>query len=249
MVVEHEFTVPVPAGQVWPVLCDLERIFSCVPGVTLAAVTGREVEGRFRVRAGSVTVTYLGTARFAESDEGEHRLVVVVAGRQARGTGTVDATIAVRLHDSDEGTRVRLSTDVTVTGRLTLVDHGVLVGVGTRMLTRFAGRLTGLLTTPAADLVTDPGVDPGAEPVAGSATVRRADSGATTETTTETGPPERRPVARAAHPTHGPVTDGSRGRPEPADAPALRWAARSLAVLALLVLLVRRRRRRARANR
>ncbi len=166
MVVEHEFTVPVPAGQVWPVLLDPERISSCVPGVTLTSTAGEEFEGRFRIRAGSVTVTYLGTARFTGSVEGDHRLVVVAAGRQARGTGTVDATIVVRLHDTDEGARVHLSTDVTVTGRLTSVDHGVLVGVGSRLLTRFASQLTGLLTTPVADPVTDPVTDPGVDPAA-----------------------------------------------------------------------------------
>lgn len=241
MLLEHEFTVPIPASEAWPVLLDIERIVSCIPGATLTAVTGRDFEGRLRVRAGSITVTYLGTAGFAELDEQDHRAVITAAGRQARGTGTVNATITTRLHDSEGGARVTVTTDLTVTGRLESAGHGALVGVGTRLLARFAVRLAELLVDQDVDHDATRVVESAAEPT------EAPERPAAPEPATGAGRPDRSgrpggpgratsPVAVFAH--------SAGNRPEPSGAPALRWAARSLATLVLVALLVRRRRRR-----
>ena len=52
MELEHEFTVPVPVDQAWPVLLDVERIAPCLPGATLDSVDGDEFTGRLKVKSG-----------------------------------------------------------------------------------------------------------------------------------------------------------------------------------------------------
>ena len=48
---DHEFTVPVPAEQAWPVLLDVERIGPCMPGATITKVEVSTDSGRTWVDA------------------------------------------------------------------------------------------------------------------------------------------------------------------------------------------------------
>ncbi len=72
MRLDHEFTVPVPAAQAWPVLLDIDRIAPCMPGATITKVDGDDFEGTVKVKVGPITVTYGGTASFLEKDEALH---------------------------------------------------------------------------------------------------------------------------------------------------------------------------------
>src|SRR5262245_49877118 len=69
MELDHDFTVPVPLNQAWPILLDVERIAPCMPGATLDSVEDDEFTGRLKVKLGAMTITYRGAARFASRDE------------------------------------------------------------------------------------------------------------------------------------------------------------------------------------
>ncbi|HEX5495366.1 MAG TPA: SRPBCC domain-containing protein [Mycobacteriales bacterium] len=256
MRLRHEFTVPVPAGVAWPVLSDLERVVPLLPGVTLTSVTGRGVEGKLRVRVGSVTVTYHGSAGITELDERDRHAVISVRGQEARGEGSVRATVTARLHESDGGSRVTVDTTLSITGRLGPAGRDVLHDVGARLLARFAGQLPDLLAT-------DSGSDPAPAPDADTDVA--PDAGGTDRI------PTRRPAVAAGEPAPVVHTDadpaGGRGPdplvvparsermgtpmasfvdrsvdlPEAGGVPALRRVAPFLA-LVLLVLLIRHRR-------
>ncbi|MGV9357514.1 SRPBCC family protein [Streptomyces misionensis] len=145
MELHHEFTVPVPVEEAWPVLLDIERVAPCLPGAVVEEYDGKTVTGSVKVKVGPVTVTYRGTAVFEEQDAAAHRMVLVANGRETRGQGTARATVTGTLSERDGGTAVSVRTDLTVTGRPAQFGRGVLAEVGDRLVGRFADCLAARL--------------------------------------------------------------------------------------------------------
>jgi carbon monoxide dehydrogenase subunit G len=241
---DHEFTVPVPAEQAWPVLLDVERIGPCMPGATITSVDGKDFEGRVKVKVGPISVTYAGQASFIEVDDEQRRAVISAKGKEARGSGTASATITAQLHDEGDSTRVTVLTDLAITGRPAQFGRGVMADVGGKLLQRFADCLAGQLSGD------DPvGTAPAAAPTAGPTEVPAgagSSGSAATETATE---------APAAPTREAPPVDQTRPRPVPppeddainllevAGGSVLKRLA-PIAGLLLLVLLIARLRRR-----
>ncbi|MET8808751.1 SRPBCC family protein [Streptomyces sp. NPDC004546] len=149
MELHHEFTVPVPVGDVWHALLDIERVAPCLPGAVVEDYDGKTVTGSVKVKVGPVTVAYRGTAVFEEQDEAAHRMVLVASGRETRGQGTARATVTGTLTERDGGTAVSVRTDLTVTGRPAQFGRGVLAEVGDRLVGQFASCLAERLAEPA----------------------------------------------------------------------------------------------------
>jgi uncharacterized protein len=249
MQLEHEFVVPVPAATAWPVLLDVERIAPCMPGATVTKVDGRDFEGKVRVKVGPITVTYNGSATFSEIDEDDLRAVITARGKEARGSGTANATITARLHDEGGRTRVSVHTDLAITGRPAQFGRGVMNDVGAKLLDRFAACLSEQLAAgeqrpapevaPAEDAAVPPRTPLTAAEAAAAGGGPAASEAAAAPAMPAAAPrPAARPVAvRADEPIDLLETAGG---------PLLRRLAPALAVLAVLLLLRRRRRRRRR---
>ncbi|WP_158566749.1 SRPBCC domain-containing protein [Actinomadura craniellae] len=159
---DHEFTVPVPVERAWPVLLDAEHLTASVPG----AVPGSgEDSARLKVRLGTTTITYRGTARIAAADAGTRTVTIEATGREARGSGTASVTVQIRLHEAGDATRVVLHAKLNVTGRPTQLDREVLTDSAARLLGRFAKALaTALESAPRPAPTPIRGVvDPAAE--------------------------------------------------------------------------------------
>jgi uncharacterized protein len=233
---DHEFTVPVPAEQAWPVLLDVERIGPCMPGATITSVDGKDFEGRVKVKVGPITVTYAGQASFVEVDDEQRRAVISAKGKEARGSGTANATITAQLYEQGDSTRVTVRTDLAVTGRPAQFGRGVMVDVGGKLLERFADCLAGQLAgggAPAAETAQAAPAPTEAAP---------AESLTTESVTTErpTTEPDQKPAEQAPGPK--PVA-AQRVMPEQDEAIDLLAAARGpvlkrLAPVALLLILV-----------
>ncbi|WP_344397632.1 SRPBCC family protein [Streptomyces vastus] len=154
MELHHEFTVPVPVQEAWPLLLDIERVAPCMPGATVEEYDGKTVNGSVKVRVGPITVTYRGTAVFEEQDESAHRMVLIASGKETRGQGTARATVTATLTERDGGTAVSVRTDLTVTGRPAQFGRGVMAEVGDKLVGQFATCLSeqlGPATTPEAE--------------------------------------------------------------------------------------------------
>ena len=139
MKVNNEFTVGVPVQRAWDVMLDLERIAPCLPGAAIQEDKGDgEYEGTMKVKIGPITANYKGTVRFEETDEENHRAVLNATGRDARGQGTASATIVSSLQEEGDSTRVKVETDMKLTGRAAQFGRGIAQDVATKMLTQFA---------------------------------------------------------------------------------------------------------------
>jgi carbon monoxide dehydrogenase subunit G len=156
MELEHDFTVPVPVDQAWGVLLDVERIAPCMPGATLDSIDGDEFTGRLKVRLGAMTITYRGAARITARDEKTHTVTIEGSGKEARGSGTANATVRATLHDEDGQTRVTVHTTLNVTGRPAQFGRNILSEVGGRLIGRFAGNLADEITREEAPAQPEP---------------------------------------------------------------------------------------------
>ena len=141
MKLENEFTVDAPVDKAWNVMLDLERVTPCLPGAQLTEQAGDgEHKGTMRVKLGPVTQDYEGKVWFEETDESQHRAVLRADGQDARGQGTASATITSTLQEENGGdsTRVRVETDMHITGRAAQFGRGLQQSVAEKILGRFA---------------------------------------------------------------------------------------------------------------
>lgn len=145
MELQHSFTVPVSAREAFAVLRDVQRIAPCMPGATVDEVDGDKFTGRVKVKLGPVQVTYRGEAEYAEVDEERFQATLVARGREARGSGTAQATVTARLEEQGDSTTVHVTTDLAITGRPAQFGRGVMADVGEKLIGQFADCLAGEL--------------------------------------------------------------------------------------------------------
>jgi len=165
VILNHEFTVEGDLDKVWRTLLDLERVAGCLPGATIRA-TGDEgrFEGSMKVKMGPMAVTYDGSANFVDVNDDEHRAVISLRAREAKGQGTALATITNHVEAEGALVRVRAETDLQVTGPQARFGRAIMEDVGNRVLGEFSQRLQQELAADAA-----PGAEGGDPAAAGAA--------------------------------------------------------------------------------
>jgi len=137
MKLDNEFTVGVPIGEAWEVLTDLEMIAPCMPGAQLTGVNDDVYTGKVKIKVGPVTAEYSGTARFSEKDVDTYRAVIDARGRDSRGNGNATAVISAQLLPEGERTRVTVTTDLTIAGRIAQFGSGMIKEVSAKLLGQF----------------------------------------------------------------------------------------------------------------
>jgi uncharacterized protein len=169
MKLDNEFTVGVPIGEAWEVLTDLEMIAPCMPGAQLTGVNDGVYTGKVKIKVGPVTAEYSGTARFAEKDADTHRAVIDARGRDSRGNGNAAAVISAQLQAEGESTRVTVTTDLTIAGRIAQFGSGMIKEVSAKLLGQFVQCLESRLGGGLSFLGGAPGLSAAASSVHGTA--------------------------------------------------------------------------------
>jgi uncharacterized protein len=142
---ENEFVVPAPVERAWEVMLDIERIAPC-----LEKANGGKYEGTMTVKLGPIVNRYNGTLEIQESDEAARRAVLSAKAREARGQGTASATITSTMETVDDGTRVKVETDIRITGPAAQFGRGVMQDVSAKLMRDFADCLAQRMAEPAA---------------------------------------------------------------------------------------------------
>ena len=137
MELTNEFVVPVAVDDAWKLLTDVERIAPCMPGAELQEIEGAEYRGVVKVKVGPITAQYKGKATFVEKDDAGHKAVLRAEGRDTRGQGNANATITATLESEGDGTRVKVVTDLSITGRAAQFGRGVMADVSAKLLGQF----------------------------------------------------------------------------------------------------------------
>lgn len=203
-----EFRVSLPVEPTWDLLNDVERIAPCMPGARLTGAEGDTYQGAVKVRVGPVVVEYKGTATIESRDRADHAMSLRAAGKDSKGQGNAQAVVTALLAPDGEGTRVTVTTQLTVTGKIAQFGKGVIEDVSKKLLAQFTTNLEDMLATAppegaassdnaapsesaippeaAAPAISGPSASP--TPAAAIPTASAAPTPAATTTTTTTSP-------------------------------------------------------------
>lgn len=143
MKLHNEFEVQAPIDDTWALLLDIERVAGCLPGATVEANrSDGDYVGRINVKLGPMTLSYKGSMRLTEVDQDAHRALLEVKAKELKGQGTATALIQNELEAADERlTRVRVATELNVTGRPAQLGRAIMQDVAAALLADFARNL------------------------------------------------------------------------------------------------------------
>ena len=241
----NEFTVNRPIDQAWAVITDVERIAPCLPGAQLQEIEGDIYRGVVKIKLGSITPQFKGQASFIERDDEAHRAVLKAEGRDTGGRGNAAAEIAAQAESlSPTSTRVVVTTDLHITGKVAQFGRGIIGDVSKKLMAQFAGNLNRCSTSSRGN---GDGVADGAGG-RGCRATERADADETGgPTAPRTRTPRRRRRQPAAPRRHECARSRAR-RPSPSTSPASparpssSGSPRSSSLLLVVLFVLRRRR-------
>lgn len=223
----NEFTVNRPIEEAWPIICDVERIAPCLPGAQLQEIVqtddGEQYRGAVKVKLGAIATEFKGEAFFVERDDAAHTALLNGKGRDTKGRGNAAADIAASAESlSPTSTKVTVTTDLHITGKVAQFGRGILGDVSTKLIDQFAQNLN--------EMIDADGPAPADEPE--QADAAPVDAG-TSESADDT-PTVRKIEGPASEPIDLMEFGGSS---------ILKRAAPAVAAVLVLLLLLRRRKR------
>lgn len=153
MQLENNFTVPVTLDDTWKLFQDIAAIAPCMPGTVLDSVDDDTFTGRVKIKVGAVQMSYRGQG-IVTYDEPQHHVVLDLSASEMRGAGTAAAKVTAQLTADDGQTRVKMLTDLDLTGRPAQFGRGIMTEVADRLIQQFAKNLANYLSGPNQDTVT-----------------------------------------------------------------------------------------------
>ena len=137
MKLENEFRVSVPIDRAWEVLTDIPLITPCLPGATLTDHEADEYKGKIKIKVGPVTADYSGSAVFVQRDEAARHVEISASGRDSRGSGNASATIIADMSTDGDGTKVSITTDLKISGKVAQFGKGMIAEVSGKLIDQF----------------------------------------------------------------------------------------------------------------
>ena len=142
----NEFTVNRPIEEAWPLITDLERIAPCLPGAELQEIEGPTYRGVVKVKLGAISSQFKGEAHFVERDDDNYRAVIKGSGRDTGGRGNASAEITAQAESlSPTSTRVAVTTDLHITGKVAQFGRGIMGDVSSKLMAQFADNLNEMI--------------------------------------------------------------------------------------------------------
>jgi carbon monoxide dehydrogenase subunit G len=149
---ENAFEVQAPIDEVYETLLDIERVAPCLPGAQVLEKTGDDAyKVAIKVKVGPIQMTYRGEVEIVERDAEAHRAVMRARAREARGQGTAEATVEIRLEEREGATHAVMVADVQLSGKAAAMGQGVIQDVSGRLVGQFAQNLAKMLSGGSAE--------------------------------------------------------------------------------------------------
>ena len=179
----NEFTVNRPIDEAWPIITNVERIAPCLPGAQLTEIRqtddGETYAGNVKVKLGAISTEFIGEAFFLERDDANYSCKLNGKGRDTKGRGNASADIAAQAESiSPTSTKVTVTTDLHITGKIAQFGRGILGDVSAKLIDQFAQNLNEMIDAdgveaPPADTPNAP--DPSSGDTPAEPTVRKID--------------------------------------------------------------------------
>jgi carbon monoxide dehydrogenase subunit G len=224
----NEFTVNRPIEEAWPLITDLERIAPCLPGAELQEIEGTIYRGVVKVKLGAISSQFKGEAHFVERDDDNYRAVIKGTGRDTGGRGNASAEITAQAESlSPTSTRVAVTTDLHITGKVAQFGRGIMGDVSSKLMAQFADNLNEMIDEQGVGASTD------AEPPAPTPEPAPTDTAPTTATEAAAAPQVRKIEGPATEPIDLMEVGGSS---------LVKRIVPALVAIVLVLLILRRRR-------
>ena len=147
----NEFTVNRPIEEAWPIITDVEKIAPCLPGAELQEVAhddekGEVYRGVVKVKLGAISTQFKGDAHFVQKDDENYTAELKGNGRDTGGRGNASADIKAHAESlSPTSTKVVVTTDLHITGKVAQFGRGILGDVSTKLIDQFADNLNTMI--------------------------------------------------------------------------------------------------------
>ena len=139
-----------PAPEVLDALLDAGTVAACLPGSRLIGeVAASTYAGELHLQIGPVQAVYAGTVRLDNADRDAGTASLHASGWERGGQGRADASVTLRVEPRGASTRVLISADLMVRGKVAEYAPGAIGDVGQRLVEQFAGNVERLLATQA----------------------------------------------------------------------------------------------------
>jgi carbon monoxide dehydrogenase subunit G len=149
---ENQFEVSSPIDTVWNTLLDVEQVAPCMPGAEVLEQTGdSSYKVSIKVRMGPVSMQYRGDVHIVDPDNDAHIAKLVAKATEARGQGTANAEILMKLSEQDGKTQATLTTDLRMSGRAAAMGQGIVKDVASKLTETFADCLAQKLSGNGAE--------------------------------------------------------------------------------------------------
>jgi carbon monoxide dehydrogenase subunit G len=152
MLIQNSFEIPLQPQEAWNLLMDIPRIAPCMPGAELTGQTpDGGYQGKVSVKLGPVALSFNGLAQFIERNEQTRTAKVKAQGSDQKGRGDASATVEFRMSPSAQGSRVDITTEVTLSGLVAQYGRGagLIQAVATQLVNQFAANLNATIGQPA----------------------------------------------------------------------------------------------------
>ena len=139
-----------PAPEVLDALLDPGTVAACLPGSRLIGeVAESTYAGELHLRIGPVQAVYAGTVRLDHADRDAGTATLHASGWERGGQGRADASVTLRVESRGPSTRVLISADLMIRGKVAEYAPGAIGDVGQRLVEQFAGNVEQLLRSQA----------------------------------------------------------------------------------------------------
>lgn len=230
----NEFTVNRPIEEAWPIITNVEKIAPCLPGAELQEIAhddewGEVYRGVVKVKLGAISTQFKGDAHFVEKDDENFTTELKGKGRDTGGRGNASADIKAHAESlSPTSTKVVVTTDLHITGKVAQFGRGILGDVSAKLIDQFADNLN--------TMIDEDGI---------GAVAADADATSTADDTEETERPDAQPTTDAADEPKVRKINGPAAEPidlmDVSGSSILKRAAPALVALLIILFFLRRR--------
>jgi carbon monoxide dehydrogenase subunit G len=99
-----------------------------------------------KVKVGPISAAFKGQASFVERDDANYRAVLKGEGRDTGGKGNASANITAAMTAvSPTSTKVDVTTDLTITGKVAQFGRGAMADISDKLLGQFVENLNELI--------------------------------------------------------------------------------------------------------
>jgi carbon monoxide dehydrogenase subunit G len=142
----QDCVIPIERDRLWDVLMDVPNVARCVPGVErVERVDGNAYTGQLKMQVGPIRLALDGTITIEEQDRSAWRARMRADASDRRLGGGLRARMSLTLTPRDDGTQLRVETDLAVLGKIGEFGQPIIRKKADAVLEEFARNLRSTL--------------------------------------------------------------------------------------------------------